>query len=179
MLNIVAVSGSLRNSSTNTTLLDAAIHLAPPDLSIKRTDLIGQLPLFNPDLDVGEIEVVQRWTALMRESNALILSTPEYARGYPGALKNALDWLVQGDAFVEKPFMFFVASERAHASHTTLAVVISTMSGVHISDADVTIPLLGTDNAVSDIVQNDLFSSRIKNALALFSEQIRSKSWQS
>ena len=36
----------------------------------------------------------------MRDSDGIIVSTPEYARGDPGAFKNALDWLVPTDAFV-------------------------------------------------------------------------------
>ncbi|MGH8264427.1 MAG: NADPH-dependent FMN reductase, partial [Steroidobacteraceae bacterium] len=60
------------------------------------------------------------------------MSTPEYARGYPGALKNALDWLVNTDAFVNKPFMLLNASSRSTVAQETLVTVLQTMSGIHV-----------------------------------------------
>jgi len=67
--------------------------------------VIGQLPHFNPDLDLERLQpplAVEELRNNIRESNGLIFSTPEYAHGLPGTLKNALDWLVSSDAMVDK-----------------------------------------------------------------------------
>ena len=80
----------------------------------------------------------------MRQADGIVVSTPEYARGYPGALKNALDWLVNTDAFVHKPFMLLNASKRGVVAQQTLTVVLQTMSGLHIAEADADVALLGT-----------------------------------
>ena len=102
-MKIVGISGSLRLDSTNTKLLHAATKASSEGkFDFFLTDLIGQLPLFSPDLEPNDLPVVKEWTALIRDSDGIVISTPEYARGYPGSLKNAFDWLVQGDGFVDK-----------------------------------------------------------------------------
>jgi len=50
-MQILAISGSIRAASTNTTLLKAAAALAPEDVMFNLYDGLGDLPHFNPDLD--------------------------------------------------------------------------------------------------------------------------------
>jgi chromate reductase len=54
---------------------------------------IGDLPLYNPDLDApGEVPAAwSRFRDQMRPAAAVLFVTPEYNRSVPGALKNALD----------------------------------------------------------------------------------------
>ena len=168
-MDIVGLSGSLRATSSNTMLLLAAEKLSGGQVLV--TDLVGQLPLFTPDLDPNEVPSVLKWTELMRSCQGVIISTPEYARGYPGALKNALDWLVQGDGFVAKPFTLLKASPRATISQTTLATVLTTMSGVHIKNADTMVPLLGRKLQVDDILCE--YGEVISRCLRTFVEEIK------
>ncbi len=167
-MNVLGVSGSLRSESSNSRLLTAAARISKPGINIRLPDLVGKLPLFSPDLDPAANEFTQRWNSLVRDADGIIISTPEYARGYPGALKNALDWLVGGDGFVNKPFMFLGASLRASISQTTLTTVLETMSGIHIKEADAIIPLLGTSLQVADIVTNSEFCDTIETSLNRF-----------
>jgi chromate reductase, NAD(P)H dehydrogenase (quinone) len=124
MTKILAISGSLRSSSTNTTLLRAMCGLAPDNgLQISIYDGIGNLPHFNPELD-REIPLppVQNWRTQLREADGILFCTPEYAHGIPGVLKNALDWSVSSGEFMHKPTAVISASpsidggERANAS---------------------------------------------------------------
>ena len=171
-LNIIGISGSLRADSTNSKLLAAAAHLSKEGIHLALTDLVGKLPLFSPDLDPEEISTVNEWSTLIRECDGIIISTPEYARGYPGALKNAFDWLVQGDGFVNKPFMFLKASERADLSHSSLKVVLETMSGIHVVEADGLVPLLGTNLSVEEIIDSPTFSSIIQKSVQAFKTRV-------
>ena len=50
-MRILAISGSLRASSSNTALLQAAAALAPQDVEVVLYDGLGDLPHFTPDLD--------------------------------------------------------------------------------------------------------------------------------
>lgn len=172
-MNIVGISGSLRMDSTNSKLLLAASQLTSNRLHLSVTDLVGKLPLFSPDIAANTVIAVDEWSSLIRTSDGIIISTPEYARGYPGALKNAFDWLVQGDAFVNKPFMFLKASERANLSHSSLTTVIETMSGVHIAEADGLIPLLGTKLSIDEILGTTQFSRAIQRSLETFETGIK------
>ena len=96
-MRLMAISGSLREASTNTSVLEAAARLALPCVEVAIYRDLGSLPLFNPDLDGASLppEVIE----LRRQvgmADALIICSPEYARGIAGALKTALDWLVSG-----------------------------------------------------------------------------------
>jgi chromate reductase, NAD(P)H dehydrogenase (quinone) len=95
-MRIVALGGSLRESSKNRALLDEAAALAPAntELDLSQLEVIGLLPLFNQDLlerDGFPAGVVALKDAL-RGADGLLIATPEYNWGIPGFLKNAIDW---------------------------------------------------------------------------------------
>ena len=108
-LFILAMSGSLRAGSTNTGLLEAARLLAPADVEIQLWNGQGSLPQFTPDLEDAPPQVVQEFRDLVGRADGLLIACPEYARGIPGAFKNALDWLVGGETFVCKKFALWNA----------------------------------------------------------------------
>ena len=106
-MKIVAITGSLRTASSNTALLCAMSQLAPPDVEIVLYEELGTLPHFNPDLDEDvPPESVARLRALLQAAAGVLISSPEYAHGVPGSLKNLLDWLVSAGELVGKPVAF-------------------------------------------------------------------------
>src|SRR5690349_13087893 len=112
-MRILALSGSLRAASLNTALLRAAMALAPEGTEIILFDGLRVLPLFNPDLEPVEPAAVTELRAQVRASDGLLIASPEYAHGVTGTMKNALDWLVSGEEFVDKPVALLNASQRA------------------------------------------------------------------
>lgn len=85
------IIGSIRKGSFSKAVGDALVKLAPPELELSAVD-ISDLPIYNEDLDGGEVP--EAWSRLRREIKALdgvIFITPEYNRGLPALLKNALD----------------------------------------------------------------------------------------
>jgi NAD(P)H-dependent FMN reductase len=104
VLRILAISGSLRIASSNTALLRAARSLAPEPVEISVYDGIAILPLFNPD-DDGDAphQVVLDLRTQIGRADKILMASPEYAHGVPGALKNVLGWLVSSIEFPEKP----------------------------------------------------------------------------
>ncbi|MFI1197816.1 NAD(P)H-dependent oxidoreductase [Micromonospora sp. NPDC020750] len=93
-MRILGVSGSLRQESFNTRLLAAVRPLAPAGMEIDLFDGLGELPLYNQDLDTrqGSPAPVTRWRNAIREADGLIIVTPEYNSSIPGVVKNAIDW---------------------------------------------------------------------------------------
>ena len=90
-VRVLAISGNLRRASSNSALIEAVARLSPDiaDVSIYRE--LETLPPFNPDLDGGPTPApVARFRAALQECNAVLISSPEYAHGVPGVLKNAL-----------------------------------------------------------------------------------------
>ncbi len=91
-LKILGIAGSLRTKSLNKYLLLNAKDLAPPQMSFDLFDLDG-LPLYNEDIDkLQEPARVYEFRQKLSESDALLISTPEYNYSIPGVLKNAIDW---------------------------------------------------------------------------------------
>jgi len=83
--------GSLSVHSINRRLSKALIRLAPADLQFTEIE-IKDLPLYNRDLDEDYPVVAREFKAQLNSVDALLFITPEYNRGVPGVLKNALDW---------------------------------------------------------------------------------------
>ena len=90
---VCGIAGSLRQSSYNRAILQAAKELAPEGLAIEIFDGLGELPLFNQDVEAsGDPPGVTSLKEAIRDADALLIATPEYNAGVPGVLKNAIDW---------------------------------------------------------------------------------------
>lgn len=110
-------------------MLRAMSRIAPSDHSISVFDRIGDLPVFSADLEAAPLpDSVQSFTELIRRSDGLIISSPEYVRAIPGGLKNAIDWLVSRDEIINKPIALMHASHRGDDMLVQLRNVLSTVS---------------------------------------------------
>lgn len=172
-MKLLAISGSLRRVSSNTALLRAAAILAPDGVEVVLYGGLGDLPHFNPDLEENEPPAVTAFRALIREADGLILSSPEYAHGVPGVLKNALDWLVGGSEFVEKPVVLFNATPPATYAQASLSETITIMSGRLVREAYVEVPLRGKSLDEKAIAAHPEISAAVRAGLAAFARAIR------
>ena len=91
-MRILAVSGSLRESSYNTSLLRAALEAAPDGVELELWEGIGDLPLYDEDLEADAPVSVQRLREDWAAADAILFATPEYNGSVPAGLKNAVDW---------------------------------------------------------------------------------------
>ena len=93
--HVLALSGSLRSGSSNTGLIMMAQRLAPSGLQVEYYPGIAHLPFYNADLDQPgvEPESVAAFRAAVRQTDAVLLATPEYNGHLPAVLKNAFDWV--------------------------------------------------------------------------------------
>lgn len=107
-LSILAISGSLRAGSSNTIILKTIRQLLPDNVTFFIFKGLEQLPHFCPGIQ--ENEAVTSFRNAVRQASGVIISTPEYAYGIPGTLKNALDWTVSTGEFNEKPVCAISAS---------------------------------------------------------------------
>lgn len=86
---VAVLVGSLRKDSLNRKLA-AAIAAEAPGLQFRFIE-IGDLPLFNQDLEAAPPAQWTRFRDEVRAADAVLWVTPEYNRSVPGVLKNALD----------------------------------------------------------------------------------------
>ena len=111
-LKIIGFAGSLRKGSYNRSLLRSAGQLLPQDTALEIFDL-SDIPPFNQDLEANMPAKVNEFKSKIRESDALLIATPEYNYSVPGVLKNAIDYASRpyGDnPFNDKPVAIMSAS---------------------------------------------------------------------
>ncbi|MEO8558612.1 MAG: NADPH-dependent FMN reductase [Rhodospirillales bacterium] len=88
---VAIVVGSLRKGSFSRLVAKTCVELAPDSLSFEFID-IGKVSLYNQDQDTDNPPA--SWKELrdaIRPLDAVLFFTPEYNRGMPGMLKNAID----------------------------------------------------------------------------------------
>jgi chromate reductase, NAD(P)H dehydrogenase (quinone) len=173
-VELLAIPGSLREASSNRTLLRAAAALAPDDVTVLLSDHLATLPHFNPDLDgPAPPAAVARWRAAVGDAGGLLLSTPEYAHGLPGALKNGLDWLVSDPALLHKPIAIWNVSARGSYAQASLIEILRTMSTRIVEEAGVTLPLLDSPLELATLVETQALRAMLRDALDAFVRVIR------
>ncbi|QHA93142.1 NADPH-dependent FMN reductase [Bacillus sp. N1-1] len=91
-LRITVVCGSLREGSYNRKVLEAMERLAPTHWEFLQTNL-STIPHYNEDLEKeSNPSSVNDFIKSIKQSDGVLIVTPEYNTGIPGVLKNALDW---------------------------------------------------------------------------------------
>src|SRR3982750_272348 len=88
--DVAVLVGSLRKASFNRKMARAIAHLAPSSLKLEIVD-IGQLSLYNEDVEADPPDAWRAFRERIRGAEAVLFVTPEYNRSVPGALKNAID----------------------------------------------------------------------------------------
>lgn len=128
MPTLLALSGSLRTDSANATILRALAAQVPAGVQFVFYENLAAIPPFAPAPD--ETEPPAAVTDLRRQvaaADGVIVCTPEYAFGIPGALKNALDWTVGTGEFLGKPMGLITASLVGDKAHQALAWVFEAL----------------------------------------------------
>ncbi len=177
-MHLLAISGSLRAGATNTALLLAAALLASEGTSVELYDGVARLPHFNPDLERDARTLPDepaRLRALVGRADGLLLSTPEYAHGLPGAFKNALDWLVGGVELPGKPVA--ILSPSAHSVHAPaqLREILTTMSACIVEPASPTVTLPRRTMTAAELAADPELAAAISAALRAMTTVIENR----
>ena len=176
MVKVVAISGSLSRNSSNTALLRAAARLGNGRASIELYEGMAALPLFNVDLDNEPAPAaVTDFRSRLAACDAIVISSPEYAHGLSGVLKNALDWTVSSGDFYEKPVAVFNASPRASIAQESLLEVLRTMGSRIVEAASIAVPLLGRHLDADGIVADAAMSDAVRRAIHALTDTIEAK----
>ena len=107
-IKILGISGSIRKESYNTLLIKETQKISE-DLLENQMHIsiypLNDIPLYNNDLE-NEFQFpqeVEKFRDLIRDSDALLISSPEYNGFVSGVLKNALDWASRKDNHTTRP----------------------------------------------------------------------------
>jgi len=144
-VRVLAISGSLRADSNNTSLLRALREGVPAGIDIEVWDGLKAIPPYDADDDVvpGPPDV-EAFRELVREVDAVFFATPEYNSSVPGALKNALDWAsrpLATNSFRNKPVAVISSSAGAFGgvwAAAELRKVLGAM-GARVTEAELAV----------------------------------------
>jgi len=141
---ILAISGSTRQNSSNLTVLKAIGGLFPDSIEMIFFEGVGSLPQFNPDDTDAASPVVAKFRKQVRLADGVIICTPEYAHGVPGALKNVIDWTVTTNEFNQKPTALITAASDGRFAHAALLETLRTIEVKNIDQHQLIIPFIKT-----------------------------------
>jgi chromate reductase len=170
-LQVLLISGSLRAGSTNTALLLTAQAVVAEGVTATLYEGLADLPQFNPDDEglalppqAGELR------ALIRQADAVLFSTPEYAGALPGSFKNALDWVVGDDqpgSMNGKPVAYVNVSSRGAAlAHASLRSVLGYLGADIVEKACLAIPITREAVAGDGLIASAEIRAHVAQALA-------------
>jgi len=149
---------------------------APAHIVCSYHEGMGDLPPFNPDLEVQLPGSVATFRSEIHSSDAILFSTPEYAGALPGSLKNLLDWTI-GDAdpgsIYEKPVGWVNVSARgARGARGALGELRTVLQYAHariiegaVADVPVTLDMVGSDGVLRDRATQDRLAVVLRNAV--------------
>jgi NAD(P)H-dependent FMN reductase len=159
--------------SSNTAVVRAAAMLAPADIEVLIFDGLSDIPPFNPDLDRGlTLVAVSDLRSRVEAADAVLISSPEYAHGVSGVLKNALDWLVGSGEFIDKPVAIINASPHSTYAQASLTETLRVMSAHVVAEASVCLPLAGKKLDESGIVSDTTLSVALLSALVALARAV-------
>ncbi len=113
-LTLVSICGSLRKGSFNAAVQRSLPDLAPSGVTITALSGIGDMPLYNGDVQAeGFPKPVTDMADAIRKADGVIFCSPEYNYSVPGVLKNAIDWIsrLPNQPFANKPVLIQSASQ--------------------------------------------------------------------
>jgi NAD(P)H-dependent FMN reductase len=153
-VRVLLLSGSLQSQSKNVTLLKTAARLAPPGVEAVMFDGLRDLPLYSPD--VSPTEPVTTWRQALAESDAVLIASPEYGFSLPGALKNAIDWVIGSGELERKPVAVTAAVNHPDRGRRGLRALLETLSAVsaRIVGGEPIVEGNGFETDVADLVRS-------------------------
>ena len=126
MKKILAISGSTKAVSTNALYITAISRLLGRAFEVINFSSIAVIPHFNPDLDQeNPPQIIEELRSIIKKADGIIISTPEYAMGLPGSLKNLLDWTVSSASFSGKPVLALVASTQGRKAYQSIIDILT------------------------------------------------------
>jgi chromate reductase len=134
-VRILGICGSLQARSSNLALLRVAAAAAvSAGVELVIFDGVRALPHFSPDLEAaGPPESVALWRTALATSDALLVACPEYGFSLPGALKNAIDWVIGSGELETKVVAITAAVPARERGRRGLRALQDTLSAVRAS----------------------------------------------
>jgi len=151
--SVIAFSGSTRKNSTNDILVKIIERLSEEKFTVNIFEGLSDLPHFNPDDNDNAPKPVVELRELLANADGILICTPEYAHGLPGALKNIIDWTVYSGEFYQKPVALITASTDGQYGHKAFLEILHAVGAKNTDQLQLLISFVKTkinDNEIID-----------------------------
>lgn len=156
-INLLAVSGSLRATSSNSILIKEIQKWAPANVELTVYQHLAELPAFDDSMEPSASVIA--WRRMLTAADGVLICSPEYAFGVPGALKNAIDWTVGSGELVGKPLALITAASNGDKAHAAWLQIFSALSADIPANGALLIPFIRSKfnekGEVSDIATKE------------------------
>lgn len=152
--------------------------MAPSNVSFEMYEGLAALPPFDPEVELDPLAPHGPASVLdlrerISQAQGILFSTPEYAFGMPGVLKNALDWCVPLGVMERKPVGILAASPMGMGpfgpggsrAHQGLVWVLSALGTRIVEDASLVVPQVKTKLNVEGVITDATTEAQLKRAL--------------
>lgn len=169
-MNILAISGSASEKSSNSLLLKTIQREFAEIYSFDVYEDLRNLPLFRPEDLKGIIpDSVLELRKKCRTADAIIICTPEYTHNIPAVVKNALEWMTESGELAEKkilPITFTPYEPRGEYAMKSLLFSLQAMNARIVTQ----LPLYKNEVEFKDgeMILNEDYRYMINEALKLF-----------
>jgi chromate reductase len=165
-MKVLALSGSLRSGSHNTSLLRAAAELAPAGVEVELWEGLREIPPYDQDDDVDPAPAaVAGLRDAVANADAVLIATPEYNSSVPGALKNALDWAsrpLATNVFRNKPVAVIGSSAGMFGAVWAQAELRKVLAAMGARVAEV---VVAVGHAAEKVVDGELVDDDVRTQL--------------
>jgi chromate reductase, NAD(P)H dehydrogenase (quinone) len=152
-IKILAICGSIRENSSNHAIIEEIARTIPSHVTFELYDEMASIPAFDGRED--EPESVKQYKNKIQEADGILICTPEYAFGVPGALKNSLDWTVSSVVFIDKPVALITASSVGDKAHEALQHTLTAISAKLRPETTLLIPFVRAKVKEGKIVDDE------------------------
>ena len=126
VIHILGINGSIRSNSSSHVVMNEVIRNLPVNVKFTLFERLADIPAF--DGSETDPESVTDFKNQIKQADAIVFCTPEYAFGVPGALKNALDWTVGTGEFMNKPVALITASSHGEKGHEAFQNILTAIA---------------------------------------------------
>lgn len=172
MKKVFIICGSTRKDSTNHRYIKAVRKFLAAAIEVKELDTLMNIPHFNADDDNENVtDTIKNFRQHLASCDGIIISTPEYAMGIPGSLKNAIDWTVSSSSFSKKPVLLITASSVGEKAHQALIDVLTVIEA-DIDKTTVLIPFAKTKINNNNEITDRVTKEALINAVRVFQNKL-------
>ncbi len=177
-MRVLAISGSLREGSYNSALLEVAREALPGGGHLELFDALAQVPPYSPDEDTDPAPpAVRRLREAIAGADALLIATPEYNSSLPGQLKNAIDWASRpfpDNALRGKPAAVVGATTGRFGAVWAQAEARKTLgaAGARVLGRDLPVGQADRAFAPDGSLVDDALSERLRDLLGELAEEV-------